>query len=316
MYKLVNGIPVWGEHDDATLGQIERCAGDDEVAGAALMADGHKGYSMPIGGVVAYRDAISPSGVGYDISCLALGTRVTTEDGYYLPIEQVQETSPIVCWDGGRVRPVSPNLGAISRGIKPTLNVTLANGRVITATPDHRVLTREGWKEVGQLSILDAIACTPFVGLAYEAQTGILPLKLRNASLQDELAQHDLFPLRTDSALFSIIVRLLGFISGNGHVAKNGTYISIYTTSESDTVDIVGDFARLGYRARVYQRVRPPHRQNEMQIRVNSVALHALFEALGSPVGKKYGWITRCPGCLRCHLGCGHIFCQPFAALR
>jgi tRNA-splicing ligase RtcB len=33
------------------------------------MADGHKGYSMPIGGVVAYRDAVSPSGVGYDISC-------------------------------------------------------------------------------------------------------------------------------------------------------------------------------------------------------------------------------------------------------
>jgi tRNA-splicing ligase RtcB (3'-phosphate/5'-hydroxy nucleic acid ligase) len=69
MYKLVNGIPVWGEHDDATLAQIQRCAADEQVAGAALMADGHKGYSMPIGGVVAYRDAVSPSGVGYDISC-------------------------------------------------------------------------------------------------------------------------------------------------------------------------------------------------------------------------------------------------------
>jgi tRNA-splicing ligase RtcB len=69
MYKLVNGIPVWGEHDQATLAQIQRCAADEQVAGAALMADGHKGYSMPIGGVVAYRDAVSPSGVGYDISC-------------------------------------------------------------------------------------------------------------------------------------------------------------------------------------------------------------------------------------------------------
>ena len=69
MYKVVNGIPVWGEHDEATLGQIRRCADDDRVAAAALMADGHKGYSMPIGGVVAYRNAVSPSGVGYDISC-------------------------------------------------------------------------------------------------------------------------------------------------------------------------------------------------------------------------------------------------------
>jgi tRNA-splicing ligase RtcB len=69
MYNLVNGIPVWGQHDDATIVQIQRCAADEQVAGAALLADGHRGYSMPIGGVVAYRDAVSPSGVGYDISC-------------------------------------------------------------------------------------------------------------------------------------------------------------------------------------------------------------------------------------------------------
>jgi len=33
------------------------------------MADHHLGYAVPIGGVVAYRDSISPSGVGYDIAC-------------------------------------------------------------------------------------------------------------------------------------------------------------------------------------------------------------------------------------------------------
>jgi tRNA-splicing ligase RtcB (3'-phosphate/5'-hydroxy nucleic acid ligase) len=33
------------------------------------MADGHLGYALPIGGVVAYKDAISPSGVGFDIAC-------------------------------------------------------------------------------------------------------------------------------------------------------------------------------------------------------------------------------------------------------
>src|SRR5437879_12442019 len=33
------------------------------------MADHHKGYAVPIGGVVAYEDSISPSGVGYDIAC-------------------------------------------------------------------------------------------------------------------------------------------------------------------------------------------------------------------------------------------------------
>ena len=34
-----------------------------------LCADGHVGYSQPVGGAVAYRDHISVSGVGYDIGC-------------------------------------------------------------------------------------------------------------------------------------------------------------------------------------------------------------------------------------------------------
>src|SRR6267142_5175639 len=42
----------------------------------ALMADHHKGYAVPIGGVVAYKDAISPSGVGYDIACGNKAVRV------------------------------------------------------------------------------------------------------------------------------------------------------------------------------------------------------------------------------------------------
>lgn len=65
--KWVDGIPIWGDHDEATLNQIRTCA--KKASWAALMADGHKGYAVPIGGVVAYENAISPSGVGYDIGC-------------------------------------------------------------------------------------------------------------------------------------------------------------------------------------------------------------------------------------------------------
>jgi Uncharacterized conserved protein len=75
MFRMIDGIPVWGEHDEGTIEQIKRCASDREAVKAALMADGHLGYSMPIGGVVAYRDAVSPSGVGYDISCGIKGVR-------------------------------------------------------------------------------------------------------------------------------------------------------------------------------------------------------------------------------------------------
>src|SRR3954462_398162 len=66
--KMINGIPVWGDPVDAgALEQIQRCA--KTASHVALMADHHQGYAVPIGGVVAYEDKISPSGVGYDIAC-------------------------------------------------------------------------------------------------------------------------------------------------------------------------------------------------------------------------------------------------------
>ena len=34
-----------------------------------MMADHHKGYVVPIGGVLAYQEHIAPSGVDFDIAC-------------------------------------------------------------------------------------------------------------------------------------------------------------------------------------------------------------------------------------------------------
>ena len=62
-------IKVFGTHDEATLAQIKRSAAHEAVVGAVLCADGHKGYGVPIGGVLAYDGHISPSAVGYDIGC-------------------------------------------------------------------------------------------------------------------------------------------------------------------------------------------------------------------------------------------------------
>src|SRR6478736_10071165 len=69
---------VFGQHDEATLLQIENCIDAGGERGV-LCADGHKGYAQPIGGVVAYKGKISLSGVGFDIACgnLALLTDAT-----------------------------------------------------------------------------------------------------------------------------------------------------------------------------------------------------------------------------------------------
>ncbi len=46
-------MKIFGQHDEATIQQMEE-VGKNAVH-TALMADGHLGYRMPIGGVAAYR---------------------------------------------------------------------------------------------------------------------------------------------------------------------------------------------------------------------------------------------------------------------
>ncbi len=63
----MSAVTVFGEHEPATLAQLEDVASRAERA--ALMADGHLGYVMPIGGVAAYDRQVSVVGVGFDIAC-------------------------------------------------------------------------------------------------------------------------------------------------------------------------------------------------------------------------------------------------------
>src|ERR1700741_3595864 len=59
---------IFGDHDEGTIKQIETCVAAGGERGV-LCADGHKGYAQPIGGVVAYKNKISLSGIGFDIAC-------------------------------------------------------------------------------------------------------------------------------------------------------------------------------------------------------------------------------------------------------
>jgi len=58
---------IFGTHEEQTLAQLADVATRAERV--ALMADGHLGYVMPIGGVAAYRRKVSVVGVGFDIAC-------------------------------------------------------------------------------------------------------------------------------------------------------------------------------------------------------------------------------------------------------
>jgi tRNA-splicing ligase RtcB len=64
---MTNITAVFGKHEEKTIAQLQDVASRAEKA--ALMADGHVGYVMPIGGVAAYDNKASVVGVGFDIAC-------------------------------------------------------------------------------------------------------------------------------------------------------------------------------------------------------------------------------------------------------
>lgn len=73
-------IRVYGfSFDEQAVEQMRNVSRAGWVAQTALMADNHLGYSQPIGGVVGYREMLSPSGVGYDISCGVMAVRTNLQ---------------------------------------------------------------------------------------------------------------------------------------------------------------------------------------------------------------------------------------------
>lgn len=66
--------------DQGAIAQLETALRLPVAVGGAGMPDLHRGYSLPIGGVVVLDKAISPAFVGYDISCMVMMTIFDTEE--------------------------------------------------------------------------------------------------------------------------------------------------------------------------------------------------------------------------------------------
>src|SRR6266516_4706521 len=120
MESPAENIKIFGGHDEATIKQIETCVAAGGERGV-LLADGHKGYAQPIGGVVAYKDKISLSGVGFDIACgnLAILTDVKHSE-------------------------VGPRIKSIMDDV--VRDISFGIGRKAKARVDHELFEDEAWE--------------------------------------------------------------------------------------------------------------------------------------------------------------------------
>jgi tRNA-splicing ligase RtcB (3'-phosphate/5'-hydroxy nucleic acid ligase) len=127
---------VFGTHDENTHTQLAEVA--RHARKVALMADGHVGYVMPIGGVAAYQNAVSVAGVGFDIACgnAAIRTDVNVGDFGGIPARSSKELAHLA----DRIsETVSFGLGRKNRAVDaPTDDPLFDDPAWIVIPPSHR----------------------------------------------------------------------------------------------------------------------------------------------------------------------------------
>lgn len=132
---MVRGKPllVFGEPDSRTRAQIVRCLEDPRAVAGVLCADAHVGYAMPVGGVVAYREAVSIEGVGVDIACGIKAVRTDAD------------------WHA-----IAPRLPVILDDI--ARHVSFGIGRSNPTPIDHPLFDDPVWREIKPLAALRRMA--------------------------------------------------------------------------------------------------------------------------------------------------------------
>src|SRR3989338_2777125 len=318
--------------DDQTLQQAKNVASMPGIVGnMLLMADCHLGYGMPVGGVAGFdvnEGVISPSAVGYDINCLPGETRILTRFGYSLPIAAFKEkieTEQLICfWENEKTK--TPIIRFFERPEKEVLyQITTESGKQIRATKDHPILTKQGMKECEKLG-LELVATFSFEGIPFEPPSSRIIISEEDFAKSYPyhgkaleyalrfLKKQNLLPLTEDNPKFPLLVKIAGFIQGDGSLhflKKHGATVGFYGEKE-DLKEIKKDLKEIGFSSVLYSRTRV-HKiktmydtfsfvREETSLNCPSRSFAGLLAALGCTTGNKakkiYGlpsWLQTCP---------------------
>jgi len=328
------------------LGQLERGAIEQIINVTAFpgivkyslaMPDAHTGYGMVIGGVAATKypsGIISPGGIGFDENCLSGNTKVLCSLGYYLSVSEFKKS------DLGKIKCVNFNENKIEeasifnffkRKTSHIYKVITKSGQKIKATEDHPIQTKQGMKKIKDLQGNESVLVYPFKGVKYKKPSSetildekrfrkiLVKLGKNNqqghaiSQILNQLKSRDLLPLRYNSPYLPQILKLIGFIFGDGVISfEKNPQLGFYGKPE-DLLEIQKDIKKLGFSPpQIYNRKRNhsittfygncKFSTTEHSIKIGSGSLASLFIALGTPFGLKTHqsyripkWIFKCP---------------------
>lgn len=188
--------------------------------------------------------------------------------------------------------------------------VKTSAGYETTATEDHPFYTPQGMTELRMLNTGSQVAVYPFKGVAYENPSSDLivdeqNVRSMNLSKTSEhqiiktLKSKNILPLRLNSSKLPYLIKLFGFILGDGTIyfTKTKGTICFYGKPE-DLESIRLDIKNLGFKpSKVYKRrrehkIRTQYRDYEFSkmeysFKTTSTSLARLLQILGMPTGNK-----------------------------
>ena len=155
--------------------------------------------------------------------CIAEGTLVNMASGRSVPIEQMEslvKQEEVVAYDGPSRSLVSRPFSAyLNQGVQKCVELLFHDGRTLTCTPDHRVLTADGsWVEAQELAEKKQFAA---VGLEFACDS-LLPFEAeRDWSMDLSASLGFVLDLTGRRAQTLALARLLGALaSSNGGASQ------------------------------------------------------------------------------------------------
>ncbi len=125
----------------------------------AIMPDAHRGFGMPIGGVLATKGVVIPNAVGVDIGCFTGDTKVSLLDGTNKTMLELLNKTFWV-YSINSAKEVVPGKATClkTRQNAELVNVHISGGEIIECTPDHSFMLVDGsYKDAGLLKSNDRL---------------------------------------------------------------------------------------------------------------------------------------------------------------
>ena len=278
--------------DDNAPEQAANVACLPGIVGRSLaMPDIHWGYGFPIGGVAAMdaeEGVISPGGIGFDINCLCEGSRISTDLGGWMRIEdferefatEFQANGFSVMLMGGKTKVKTLGSGLSSKlpsaflkktSDKRVLRIITKTGLEVQCSEDHPLLTSSGMKEAINLRGGDEVAVRFFEGVEVD--------------------------LHTDRKEI-LLAKIFGYMMGDGALYHTGRRLNACAYGENqDMKRMKEDLSELGYNSEVYERTRGHSIPTQYglvefvgtnsELHVHSRAFSNLLVERGMPIGRK-----------------------------